>query len=437
MTLTEAAFWTKRFGVIAGIFLVVFIVIMIIIFSAEKKTLPPEYLTANYACTDLKEDFLENKLSIPYISVNPESEMIYELQTDSGKVDQLPSIINVYEYTNLNQSLNSQAEAKILAKKMGFDPDKIVRKGTTDYIWVDNTNGRSLDIKARDLNFVMKTNIDVIRSVKQEKDLPTENEAISLATNSLRSLGVLDEGYTEVKPNIHLIDVNPDGTYSEADSLINAELIRVDFFRKKPMISIQMNIVGAEDMVKSLENKGMTAEEGSIVIDSERIKTYNFSTLVAYTNPVKSNVSVYIGPENDAEDLILPSVYQIDFTSWTIADDSCGTYELVSPSYALEKIQQGEGSLVYLNANDDEVAEYRSQTVKKIVVTNIYITYYESSYEQKYLQPIYLVEGQATLKNGDKADFHIYYPAINYDIVQNKIELPEADTEESTGISFF
>ncbi len=435
MTLTEAAFWTKRFGIIALIAGGVFFLVLMLLFTSKETTLPPEYLTANFACTEKREEFLEHKLEIPSIEVNPDSEMIFELQTDTGKVDSLPNIVNVYKYTNLGQIINSQAEAKILAKKLGFDPEKVVRQGTTGYIWVDNETKRSLNVRARDLNFTMKTEHDKIRELRREIDLPTEKEAPSIATNALRSLGVLDQVYTDVQPTIHLIDINPDGSFSQAESLINAELIRVDFLRKVPMISIATNLEGSQQMVDSLTAKNLTFETGSKIVNDQRIEVFNFSTLMTYQYPVKTNISVYVGPKDD-NTKILPNIYQVEYYTWSVESDSCGTYELLSPSLALQKIQEGEGSLVYLNSSGDEVAPYSPQSVNKFRVDNIYITYFEGQTEQQYLQPVYMVEGQAELKGGERADFFIYYPAINYGIVQDKIELPPAPVKESSLLSF-
>lgn len=435
MTLTEAAFWTKRFGVIVLVALTLFILVLFVLLSSKESTLPPEYLTANYACTQEKEEFLENKLEIPSLEINPDSEMLFELQTDSGKVDSLPNIVNVYRYTDLGQIINSQAEAKILSKKLGFDPERIVRQGTVGYIWVDNTNGRSLNIKARDLNFTLKTEHEKIREIRREKDLPTEREAPSIATNALRSLGILDQAYTEVQPTIHLIDINPDGSFSEAESLLTAELIRVDFLKKIPMISIATNLEGAQQMVDSLTSRDLTYETGDRIINDERVSVYNFSTLVTYQYPVKSNISIYVGPENEQLNA-LKNIYQIEYNTWSLEPESCGTYELVSPSYALQKIQEGEGSLVYLNSTGDEVRQYTTQSINKFRVDNIYITYYEGLVEQQYLQPVYTIEGEAELKGGERADFFIYYPAINYGIVQDKIELPPAPVKESGLLSF-
>lgn len=436
MTLTEAAFWTKRFGLIALIGIGIFTIVLFVVFATDETELPPEYLTSNFGCTATKGEFLSNELTIPALDVKQDSEMIYELQTNTGKVDTLPRIINVYKYINLGQSLTSQGDAKILAKKLGFDPDKLVRKGTTDYLWSNNLTKRSLDVKAKDLNFVMKTDVNYIRELRKTYDLPSEKEAQSIATNALRSLGVLETSYTKTPLTTHLIDINPDGTYSEASSLLEAELVRVDFFRKIPMITIPTIIEGAEQMVDSLTAKNLSYEMESKVINDEKVDVFNFSTLITYQNPVKSNISVYVGPVTK-DTTILPSVYQIEYTNWTIEETSCGTYELIAPSTALEKIQNGEGSLVYLNANEDEISTYTPQTVKRFVVDDIYITYYEGLNEQEFLQPVYMVEGQAELKDGTRADFHIYYPAVNYGIVQDRIELPPAPVSKKSSTSLF
>lgn len=433
MTLTEATFWTKRFGVVALVFLGIFLIVVFLLSITEDTVLPPEYLTANYACTETREEFEGNELVIPSLELKADSEQVFQLSTDSGKVDSLPRIVNMYEYINLGQSLTSQGDAKVLAKQMGFDPDAITRKGTTEYLWLDTASGRNLSIKARDLNFTMTTNNEVIREINKSVDLPSEKDAPSIAMNALRGLGILDQAYSDFPPTTHLVDINPDGSYTEADSLLDAELIRVDFYRKIPMITISTNLENAESMVESLTRKNMSYEMEDKIVNDEKIEVYNFSTLLTYPNPVKSNISVYVGPENDDLD-VLENIYRIEYTSWDIEEVSCGTYELISPSAALEKIQNGEGSLVYLNYDQDEVADYVPQTVTRFEVDDIYITYYEGYHEQNFLQPVYMVEGQALLKNGDRADFHIYYPAVNYDIVQDRIILPEAPVDTSTSI---
>lgn len=434
MTLTEAAFWTKRFGAIVIGFLGILIIILFIALNPFKDPEPPpEYVTPNFACTETKDKFLENILTIPSLELLNDSGVSFEVQTDTGKLDDdLPDIVNVYRYTDLGQYIDSQAQAKILGKKLGFAPEEMKRRGTTEYIWSDSATSRSLSINARDLNFTFSTNVSKIRAIRKNQDLPSEAEAISLATTALRTLGILPSEYISGPVVPYLIDINPDGTYSEAASLLDAELFRIDFRRKVPMISIRTDLRGADNVVSSLLRRNLTYEMGKTTVNDKSVEVYNFSTLLTYQNPVKSNISVYVGPEDESLKQ-LKNIYQIDYKVWNIEPDHCGTYPLIAPSIAKDKIENGEGSIVFINYDNDEVQSYAPQEISRFLVTSVNITYYEGLLEQKYLQPVYLFGGQAELKNGKWADFHIYYPAINYAIVGDKVELEEPVIDDSNG----
>ena len=361
--------------------------------------------------------------------------MLFEIKTESGKIDSLPRIINVYKFSNPTQSLSSQADSKILAKKLGFNPDAVIRRGTESYVWVDRDTSRTLEIQAKNLNFTLKTDAQYIRTKAKSGALPTEQEAKSKAVNFLRSLGFSSDDYASGTPTTTLIDVNPDGSFSQAASLSEAELIRVDFKRSKSMITIASDIVGAESMVASLTRKLGEPTEETPIINDERITVYTFNTSVTTTNPNKSNISVYIGVKEKSSDT-LAGIYQIDYVYWPIQETNCGTYELVSPQYAIQQVQSGNGSLVYLNkVGGDDVVNYIPKKVTKFSVFYINLTYYESLEEQEYLQPIYVVSGEAIFDDGSKGEFDYYFPAINYTSVQNKIVLPEPKVEESS--SFF
>ena len=201
------------------------------------------------------------------------------------------------------------------------------------------------------------------------------------------------------------------------------------------MITIASDIVGAESMVASLTRKLGEPTEETPIINDERITVYTFNTSVTTTNPNKSNISVYIGVQEKSSDT-LAGIYQIDYVYWPIQETNCGTYELVSPQYAIQQVQSGNGSLVYLNkVGGDDVVNYIPKKVTKFSVFYINLTYYESLEEQEYLQPIYVVSGEAIFDDGSKGEFDYYYPAINYTSVQNRIVLPEPEVEESS--SFF
>ena len=433
MTLTEAAFWTKRFGVIVLAVIAIFSIIVIILASTSSQKMLPQYLTANFACTDTKEEFLPSKLSISSLQLASGSGMYFELQTDSGKVDALPGIINVYKFDNPTQTLSSQADAKILAKQLGFDQDAIVRNGTESYSWSDSN--RQLTVLAKNLNFKLTTNASYIRSAASSGSMPSEQEAKSTASNFLRNLGVLSDDYSEGTPTTTLIKVNPDGSFSQAGSLSEAQLIKVDFNRVKSMITIPSNVVGATAMVNSFKNKLGEPTTTKENISGESINVYTFNTPITFLNPNNSNITVYVGVSTSKTNSALSSIYQIDYTYWPVEESACGTYQLISPETALQKVQSGQGSLIYLNdVNGDDVASYSPRKVKKFTILYVNLTYYESSSEQTFLQPVYVISGEAIFDNDTKGTFDFYYPAIDYDNVQNKIEQKAAETTDTGNI---
>jgi hypothetical protein len=438
MTLTEAAFWTKRFGVIALGAGIIFVVVVLILTIQPKDEMPPEYLTANFACTEKKEEFLQHKLEIPSLALADGSEMVFEILTDTGKIDSLPQIINVYDFDIPTQSLSAQANAKILAKKIGFDPEQVIRKGTQSYVFVDKTNSRTLEIQAKNMNFNLKTEPAQIKKIAANGTLPSEQDAKLLATSMLRSLGLYSDDYELGTPQLTYININPDGSYSKASSASEAELIKIDFVRKKSMITIPSNIVGAEDMIKSLTTRlGMEPTLTNTIVNDERLEVYTYDTIVSYPETQRHNISVYVGAEdneNKTAGNVMNAIYQIDYVYWPVQVEPCGTYELISPQKAIEEVQAGKGKIVYLyEKNGDDVVQYTPRKVKKFVVTkDIFITYYESNDELPYLQPVYVISGDAIFEGDIKGSFDIYYPAINYDIVQDKIELPAAKVKEKT-----
>ena len=450
MTLTEAAYWSKRFGVVIGIFIGIIVIVLLVIFYAPKNSAPAEYLTANCACTDKKDTFISQKLNIPSLELGSGSELVFQVETASGQIDSLPDIVNVYAFDNPGQSLNSQLQATEIANNLGFNPDGIIRKDENTYVWLDTSRNRTLEIDARTMNFTMTASADYIRNISSSQNVPSDSEAYSLAANALRQANLLDDDYTDEDTSLkdkYYIDINPDGTYSEASSSGEADLIRIDFKRRKSMISILETIENSESMISSLEKKLINVDsdytfvesEEEVVYDGDRIKLYNFSTDVTYENPMKANISVYVGPKDSNEDAdTIENIYRIEYINWPIQEYPCGTYELISPSEAIQKIQDGEGSLVSLIPKDDAdtVVSYQTKTVKKFIIHLVTIAYYEPTEETEFLQPIYVVSGDAYLENDETANFVYYVPAINYDTVTDKAKTTNttdnSDTVDST-----
>lgn len=435
MTLTEAAFWTKRFGVIALGGFVVFTIVVLLITLQQEPPMPPQYLTANYACTPMREEFLSHRLEIPSLELAEGSELVFQIDTDTGKIDALPEIINVYRFDNPVQSVTAQADARNIATRLEFEPENMSGIGTPTYSWVDSARGRSLNVSARNLNFTLKTDPARIREIARDNILPTEQEARSMAANALRALGIYWEDYSRGSQRATLIRVNPDGTFRKAPSPAEADLIRVDFTRNKSMVTVPSNIVGADRMIQALTRRfpqPPTVE--TPIINDQRVEVYTFNTVVSFPETQRSNISVYIGArDRDIRNNSFNSVYQIDYTYWPIQVEACGTYELLSPQVAIERVQAGQGSLVYLFDRDgDDVVEYTPRRVRNFLVFDVFLVYYEGREEMEFLQPVYVISGEAVFEDNTRGLFDFYYPAINYEIVQDRIFLPEPEVVQES-----
>jgi hypothetical protein len=444
MTLTEASFWTRRFGVIVLVVIFIMGITLSILFWPKKVKPPEEYLIPNYACTNTKEEFLEKAvLDIPSLKIDPASEALFTVNTDTGKVNTLPSVINVYKYDIQTQSSQALFEAQNIAAKLGFEKENVIGDDKDVYMWRDPVNKRRLTVYKRNMNFKLETDVEQIRTASNlyGGSLPDEMTAKTRARNILNSLGVLDDtmqNTTEDSIGITFIRIDSDGTYRKAASLSQADLIRVNFRREKSMITIGSNLVGAEEMVKEMSKTvGKEPAKTTTTINDEKVEIYTFDTLITLPRIQDTNISVYIGPENTESNLQsnLKSLYQIDFTYWPIYPDSCGTYPLITTQAALDKVMGGEGKLVYLYERDgDFVSEYMQKNVKKFTITeNVRIVYYETPEEQEYLIPVYLFSGEAEFADGIMGEFDIYYPAIDYDNIQDKrISAPPPEIEEKS-----
>lgn len=438
MTLTEAAYWTKRLGVLLGGGLLVFIVAVLVITNLTTADPLPEFMKADYACTATAEEFRQHRLSIPSLSLGSGSERIYTIETATGRLEELPRIAYVYKYNNPGPSLDSQREAKAIARKLGLDENDIILRGGVSYDWPEDPLGRSLSVDVSTLNFNFKTNFLRSGSYPTGGELPTDPEAKSEAQSFLRGAGILFDDYASSEPQIVYINIEPNGTYSEARSKADAELIRVDFYRSIPFLSVASNLDGSDVILSALEQEYQNYESEVTTenINGERVEINNFITQIIPTDSQKGNISVYIGPEDERrEDTDYADIYQIDYVGWIIDSEACGTYDLISATEVTTIIENGNASLIYLNeVGGDTVVPYTPRTVTKFAVNEVILAYLDTIDEQTYLQPIYIVIGEASLSSGITGKFYYYIPAINYDVIEDRSIETTTTTDTSNSI---
>lgn len=427
MTLTEAAHWTKKliWFVLAGFVLFVFLVILLV--NRTRTQQLPQYLFPDFACTPTADEFLRHKLEIDPINYTLESsENAFTLETQTGRVAQLPEVINVYRYNNPGQYLTVQDDAKKLAEELAFQPERMQRVGTTMYRWSDNYH-RTLTVQAR--NFVFEFKFDFTRPQARppEGDLPSEDDAKRIARDFLSQAGLLYKDYSRNTPAVMDITIQPDGSFREGKYKQETDLIRVDFVREASMITIPSNVTAAQDIRNMLERQGHRSIEEDIQTPDGPVTLYKFNTPIVTQNDYKSNISVYVGARHEEiRGRNINRIYGIDYKNWIIEPEYCGTYKLLDPAQVLTYVQNQEASLVYLNEKDgDNVLQDGTKNVRNFTIKDINIVYYDAPYEQEFLQPIYAITGEATFTNGQKGPFIFYYPAIDYNFVQDR----ELDTE--------
>ncbi len=83
------------------------------------------------------------------MKIDPASEALFTVNTDTGKVNTLPSVINVYKYDIQTQSSQALFEAQNIAAKLGFEKENVIGDDKDVYMWRDPVNKRRLTVYKR------------------------------------------------------------------------------------------------------------------------------------------------------------------------------------------------------------------------------------------------------------------------------------------------
>lgn len=410
MTLTEAASFTRRalkiFGISVGLIFVGWIIIRLINPSLN---VPADYLEPNNMCGVVEE------LSLTSLEIDTPSTN-FDIETASGAIPKIAEVVNVYKYTNPGHLPWSLEQAQMKAEDLDFSPEGYTRTGSTEYKWTNSENSQTLIVDTSSQNFTLTTDFQGSNIDTYSQYLPTETDAKEFSLNYLTQLGLLTNDYKDGYQEVIPIKILPNGEFREEESIADADLVRVDFFRFKDIITIESeseSIGGlGSTLQEQLEDQDAQYMETA---DGEEIEVKTYATKVLNNNPALGNISVYVGGHKSGTRSI---AFGISYINWIIGDTPCGTYSLISPQAAVKKVQDGEGHLVYLMEEDgDRLAPYEESSISEITVYNVELAYLDLAIEQNYLQPIYSVTGEAKLSNGTYEDFYYYVPAIDYSAI--------------------
>jgi hypothetical protein len=429
MTLTEAAALTKKsVYFIGGPVVTIFIIWIILGILNPPQRLPEKYITPDYMCGPLPQfemKALPQKSSSAKISIETSS---------SGAVPELVEVVNVFEYDHPGQSLLALEKSQVYAERLDFNPDDYERISTTEYKWEDSKTSRSLTIETGNLNMHLQTDFTDPDVDTFSQTLPSTSQAKTAATDFLRKNNLLTDDLLSADQEAYLIQITASGEMREAPSLGEADLIRVDFFRTKSLITVDPKYIKADEFGPTIQDK-LEEEEATTIRPEEgqevkRVKKIN--TKVVNDNPIFGNVSVYVGGKDESHTGEY-KIFKMDHINWPIAKLACGTYKLISPEEAVRQVQDGNATLAHLaKKNSDRIKPYEAQAVNSMTIFEVDIVYLDKQEKQQFLQPIYMIEGEAIFEDSTKGVFTYYVPAIDYGSIPEDAGKKQPQEEENS-----
>ena len=98
---------------------------------------------------------------------------------------------------------------------------------------------------------------------------------------------------------------------------------------------------------------------------------------------------------------------------------SNATHPVLDVHTAWKAVKGGQGVIANVSAKEaNPFEEYKPARVDSIRIDNIYLAYYETPTAQKYLQPIYVFEGNFSSRGTQGGQITIYLPAVSGDYVE-------------------
>jgi hypothetical protein len=428
MTLTEAADFTNKavkfVGIPVGMIIVGWLLIQIL---TNDPQLPSNYITPDYMCGQLPG------MELP--SLELESPTRFSIETTSGAIPDLPQVVNVYKYAHPGQSLLALQEAQRTAELLGFEPDEYTRKSTTEYQWYNPDMRQTLVIETGNQNLSLTTDFTSSSVTTNPRTLPSEEKAKTIAIQYLQKADLLYRDFSQGDQKTYLVQITASGEFREAPSLAEADLVRVDFFRDKYLITVDPDLAGSEELGSTLQETLITEDPETLETDEGSVEVKTYSTRIYNDNPLFGNITVYVGGIKDGQTRGNYEIFGIEYRNWILGSLPCGTYKLISPQEAVRKVQKGDGALVHILENgSDRIIPYETKNVEEMTILEVSLAYLDTRQKQLYMQPIFVIRGEANFGNGIYGDFYYYVPAVDYGSIPDDAgSMPEPrETEEGT-----
>lgn len=304
-----------------------------------------------------------------------------ELNTPDGQLPfGLKRYLPVFEVIEPGFSYNAAAQAQADASTLGFyNQDLITDLNAETYKWRKNDTGSTLEINTTTRTLETITDYTQIAQYYDAGNI-TEEDAIDIAYEKLEAINRIGDAlYVAGEQKVTLGKIDRTGKAVEVDAAYEAEFARVDFYRKMG----DFPILGSDPKQGQL----------SLVVADEK-------------NLSNSQAPIYVTNPN------------MKINYWEINEKTNSLYPLISVRTAWDALIKG--NYVISNVTPDTQSpfeEYTPVNVDRVLINEIYLAFYDSDEPQKYLQPIFVFEGNYATQGGGEGSITFYVPAVNAEYV--------------------
>jgi hypothetical protein len=303
------------------------------------------------------------------------SSIEYELNTRGGLLPvNFPKKMIVYKFKEPQFSYLAGQNAEVHAELLGFNDNDLISNLKSDiFEWRDLQSTSRLTIDLNNNKLTISTQMNKIADFLYDNRV--EKDKIERRSEELfEKLNRIDDTYRIANKKLTFGRVL--GTrVLEATEKEPANIIKVDIYR----------MVG----------------EYPVLSD----------------DPDEGNLNVTFGKDSRSPDPLNNPVMNAYY--WEIDPDDSATYPISFISDVWNEVKTSNGILagVYLK-NRNPFEPYEEISIERILINDIYLAYLDTKENQKFLQPIYVFEGNFSSRGNKGGEVVVYYPAVQPEFIQ-------------------
>ncbi len=384
MSLTKTSRAFRRGIKIVGAFAVVYYIAILIVIPNTKEFFLNLFVDRNppnpkYGPMD--------QLTFEPVLFNTQVTPEIELATKDGRLPAgLPRKMPVYRVKPPQYSYLAGKNAQEDADKLGFKQEELISdlKGR-EYQWRSLNSGGYLTINTETRSITLLTDL-YGRNDQFQSGTITVETAKSYAINLLKDLNRYNE----------------------------------KLYRREDMKVFLGQIIGST----MVETKVNSEAQFALVYLYGKVGEYP----IMPPNAIKGLIGMVLrNPNNNVSPFNNPLM---EGHFWDIEQQEDASYPIITVNDAWKQVVAGKGVITSaVNKNENPFNIRDNLTLSNILVNKIYLAYYMTPQYQKYMQPIYVFEGNFVTQGTEGGAVFIYYPAIT--AVHTKGGTPNPTAAES------